>query len=175
MRSDPPLKNIVLTGFMGTGKTEVGAALSRLLGWRLVDVDEEIEAAGGMAIKEIFKRHGEPAFRDMETKAIKDVSERKNLVISTGGGAVLRQENMDALRKHGVIVCLTADPETILERTGKNSERPLLQVEDPIKKIKELLDFRMPYYEKADFMVRTEGKPPIQIAEEILEKLRCAY
>lgn len=166
------MKNIVLTGFMGTGKTAVGRELSRLLNMKLIDVDTEIEKSQKMTINEIFRQFGEPRFREIETEMVKKVSEDNNIIISTGGGIVLRQENMDSLRENGVIVCLTATPETILKRTSHNSDRPLLQVEDPLKKIKELLDFRKPFYDKADIMIDTEGKTPLQIAEEIIEKVK---
>ncbi|MEW6739572.1 MAG: shikimate kinase [Nitrospirota bacterium] len=166
------MKNIVLTGFMGTGKTEVGRILSRKLGYVLVDADTEIEKEQGITITEIFKQYGEPKFREIESNVIKRLSEIKNAVISTGGGAVLRQENMDNLRKNGVIICLTASPETILKRTGNNNDRPLLQVDNPLQRIKELLEFRKPYYEKADIMIDTEGKSPIEVAEEIIEKVK---
>jgi shikimate kinase len=165
------MKNIILTGFMGTGKTAVGRRLSRLLNMKLIDVDTEIGKAQKMAINEIFRNFGEPKFREIETGMIKKLSRNKNVIISTGGGAVLRQENIDTLRENGVIVCLMAIPETILKRTSHNSNRPLLQVEDPFGKIKELLNFRKPFYEKADIMIDTEGKTPLQIAEEIIEKL----
>lgn len=166
------MKNIVLTGFMGTGKTEVGRELSTILGWKLIDVDDEIVKSKGMSINDIFSRFGEPAFRDIETEMIKKTASNKNIIISTGGGAVLRQENMDILREKGVIVCLTATPETILKRTNNNDERPLLKVEDPLRKIKELLDFRRPFYEKADIMIDTENRTPRRIAEEILERIK---
>jgi shikimate kinase len=166
------MKNIVLTGFMGTGKTEVGRILSRKLGYVLVDADTEIEKEQGITITEIFKQYGEPKFREIESNVIKRLSEIKNAVISTGGGAVLRQENMDNLRKNGVIICLTASPETILKRTGNNNDRPLLQVDNPLQKIKELLKFRRPYYEKADIMIDTENKTPLEVADEIIEKVK---
>ncbi len=165
------MKNIVLTGFMGTGKTEVGRELSRLLDLRLIDIDAEIEKAEGMSINEIFKGLGEQRFRDIETEMVRKVAREKSVVVSTGGGVVLRQENMDMLRKNGIIFCLTASPETILQRTSDNSDRPLLKTEDPLKKINELLCFRRPYYEKADIIVNTENKSPLQIAEEIIEKV----
>jgi len=165
------LKNIVLTGFMGTGKTEVGKELSRLLDMKLIDVDTEIEKSRKLTINDIFKKFGEPRFREIETEMIKNLSEKKNIIISTGGGAVLKQENMNALRKNGVIVCLTASPETILKRTSRNSDRPLLQVENPLKKIKELLNFRKPFYEKADIIINTNDKTPLQIAEEIIDEI----
>mgnify|MGYP001613561707 FL=1 len=165
------MKNIVLTGFMGTGKSEVSQELSKVLGWKVIDVDTEIEKSQRMKITEIFKQSGEPRFRDIETEMIKNFSKNKNVIISTGGGAVLRQENMDALRENGVIICLTATPETILKRISNNNDRPLLQVKDPLKKIQELLEFRMPYYEKADIMIDTENKTPLEIAEEIIQKV----
>lgn len=166
------MKNVVLAGFMGTGKTEVGRELARLLDTKLIDVDAEIERSLKMTINEIFKQFGEPGFREIETGVIKKISENKNIIISTGGGAVLKQENMDIFRKNGIIVCLTAAPETILKRTSNNTERPLLQVENPLGKIKELLSYRKPFYEKADVIIDTEGKTPLQIAEEIIEKIR---
>ncbi|MDI6801217.1 MAG: shikimate kinase [Thermodesulfovibrionales bacterium] len=164
------MKNIVLTGFMGTGKTEIGRILSKKLGYMLVDADTEIEKEQNLAITEIFKQYGELKFREIESGVIRRLSMLENTIISTGGGAVLRQENMDNLRKKGVIVCLTASPDTILKRTSNNNDRPLLQVENPLQKIKELLDFRKPYYAKADIMIDTENKTPLEVAEEIIEK-----
>jgi len=166
------MKNIVLTGFMGTGKTAVGKELARLLDMRLIDVDTEIEVARDMSINEIFEKFGEPVFREIETDMIKKISRNKQVIISTGGGAVLKQENMEALRETGIIVCLMALPETILRRTRSTDDRPLLRVENPLEKIRELLDFRKPYYEKADIVIPTEGKTPLQIAEEIVEKVK---
>ena len=166
------MKNIVLTGFMGTGKSEVSKELSKVLGWKVIDVDTEIEKSQRIKITGIFKQFGEQGFRDLETEMIKKLSKNKNVIISTGGGAVLRQENMDALRENGVIICLTAAPETILKRTSNNNDRPLLQVEEPLKKIRELLEFRMPYYEKADIMIDTENKTPLEIAEEIIKLVK---
>ena len=168
------MKNIVLTGFMGTGKTEVGRELARLLGFSLVDADEEIVKAEGMPINGIFAQKGEPYFRDVETRIIRELSKKHNAVISTGGGAVLREENMIALRDSGVIVLLTARPETILERTKSDSSRPLLRVDHPLDKINELLRARMPFYLKADIIIDTEGKTPLRIAEEIIKKTKSA-
>ncbi len=166
------MKNIVLTGFMGTGKTEVGRLLARRLGYTFIDADSVIEEEQGIPITEIFKRFGEPYFRDIESAVIKRLSEMERAVISTGGGAVLRQENMDNLKKKGIIICLMASPETIYERTKNDSSRPLLQVENPLQRIKELLEFRRPYYERADIMVNTDGKTPAQVVEEIIENIR---
>ncbi|NOZ25694.1 MAG: shikimate kinase [Nitrospirae bacterium] len=164
-------KNIVLTGFMGTGKTAVGQELARRLGRRLVELDEEIEKAEGLTINEIFSRFGEPYFRDRETDMVKRFSGQDNLVISTGGGVVLRDENMTALRKNGIIVCLKAAPETIHKRTSTSDERPLLNVDDPLKKIRDLLAYRRPFYENADIVVETDALSPAEIAEEILRRI----
>ena len=166
------MRNIVLTGFMGAGKTSVSAELSRLTGLSRVEVDEEIERSEGKSIPGIFSEMGEPAFRDMETREIRRAALKNGAVISTGGGAVMREENMAALREGGVVVYLRAEPRTILERTSRNSDRPLLQVEDPLKRINELLALRRPYYERADLIVDTDGKNPREIAEEILDRLR---
>ena len=157
---------------MGTGKTAVGRRLAMLLNMELIDVDTEIEKSQQMSINEIFRQFGEPGFREIETEMIQKLSERKDVIISTGGGAVLKQKNMDALRKQGVIICLMALPQTILKRTSHNSNRPLLKVEDPFEKIKELLNFRKPFYEKADILIDTEDKTPLQIAEEIIDKIK---
>ena len=166
------MKNLILTGFMGTGKTEVGRELARLLTMKLIDIDTEIIKSAKMSINQIFEQFGEQKFREMETEMIEKVSREKNVLISTGGGAVLRQENMDALKKTGIVISLMATPETIHRRTSGTSERPLLQVEKPLEKINELLNFRKPFYEKADMMIDTEDKTPLQIAEEIIEKVR---
>lgn len=167
------MKNIVLTGFMGSGKTEVGRALSQMLGMSLVDADAEIEKSEGMKISDIFSEFGEPRFREIETAMIRKLAKLQHAIISTGGGAVLREENMDALRDTGIVFCLDAAPETVYERTRHSDERPLLRVGDPLKKIRELMDFRRPFYERAGIMISTDGKTPLQVAGEIAEIYRC--
>jgi shikimate kinase len=166
------MKNIILTGFMGTGKTSVGKELSRLLSMQLVDVDTEIENAEQLTINEIFGKFGEARFREIETEMIKTVARKKNVIISTGGGAVMKQDNMNALRESGMIICLMATPETILHRTSKSNDRPLLRGENPLEKIRELLDIRMPFYKRADIIIDTERKTPLHIAEEIIESIQ---
>ena len=163
------MKNIVLTGFMGTGKTTVGRALAKKLQMRLVDIDEEIEKSQKISINDIFSRYGEPHFRDIETAMIQELSRDKNIIISTGGGAVLRDENMEALKENGIIFCLNATAETILERTGRSKDRPLLKVENPKEKINELLAYRRPFYERAGIMIETDGKTPLEVVQEIME------
>jgi len=163
--------NIVLTGFMGAGKTAVAEELAHLTGFTRVEVDEEIERSAGMKISEIFDRHGEPRFREMETAEVARAAQKTGAIISTGGGAVMREENMEPLRATGVVVYLRARPETVLKRTSGNADRPLLQVDDPMAKIRELLELRGPYYERAEVIVDTDDKSPRQVAEEILDRV----
>ncbi|MBF0318116.1 MAG: shikimate kinase [Nitrospirae bacterium] len=162
------MKNIVLTGFMGTGKTTVGRLLSETLGRPLIDIDSEIETATATKINEIFATHGEPRFRQLETDMAIKLSSLKGVIISTGGGIVLREENMTHLRRNGYIVCLMATPEAILSRVSGSDDRPLLKVPNPLQKIYELLDFRRPLYEKADLIIDTDDKTPETIVEEII-------
>jgi len=154
---------------MGTGKSAVGRELQRMTGLRLVDVDAEVERAEGMSISNIFETRGEAAFRDLEAREIRRISEGRDQIISTGGGAVLRDDNMEVFSRSGVVVCLTASAETVLERTRHNTHRPLLQVDDPMEQIRNLMNERLPYYEKADAKVSTDGKSPYEIAQEVLE------
>jgi shikimate kinase len=167
------VNNIVLTGFMGTGKTAVGRELAKLLDMKLVDVDAEVEKSEKMKISRIFETSGEGHFRDLETAAIKRLAAGRNLVISTGGGAVLREENMEVLRKTGIVFCLSASPETILSRTSGSKDRPLLNVKDPLQRIGQLLESRRLCYQRAGAVINTEGKTPLQIAEEIAGIFRC--
>ncbi len=161
------MKNIVLMGFMGSGKTAVGRELSRLLSMQLIDIDHEIEQSEAMSITDIFMKKGESYFREREMEFIRKYAAERKLIIATGGGAVLREENLVALRKHGTIFCLTARPETILARTSRNDSRPLLQGNDRMEKIRSLLSSRGPLYEHAGIIIDTENKTPLQIAEEI--------
>lgn len=165
------MKNIVLTGFMGTGKTEVGNELSRLLGLRVADIDREVEKSQASTINEIFSSRGEEYFRQIETAVIQKFSSEQGIIISTGGGAVLKAENIKALQHNGIIFCLTATPETILLRTDGHDNRPLLQCQDRKAKISEMLEQRNPLYENAGIMINTEGKTPLQVAEEIIKKI----
>lgn len=161
---------------MGTGKTTVGNELSKRLGFKLIDIDSEIEKVENMKIKDIFEKFGEKYFREIETEMIKKISQKKGIIISTGGGAVLKEENINIMKNNGIIICLYASPKTILNRTINSDERPLLNVENPLEKIKELLNLRKPFYEKAaDIMINTENKTPLQIVEEILSILKRKY
>jgi shikimate kinase len=165
-------KNIVLTGFMGTGKTSTGRVLARKLGTRFIDTDKLIEKEAGILIGEIFEKLGEPYFRRLEREIVKKVSEEIGVVIAVGGGAIVNPANLADLKRHGIVVSLTATPEVILSRIEMNLDRPLLKVKDKIGKIKDLLVDRAPYYEKANITVNTDDKSPEQVAEEILEAVR---
>ena len=165
--------SIALTGFMGTGKTAVGGALAAKLGKAFVELDALIEKKAGRTIPEIFRQDGEIRFRELEIEAVKEVAGRKNAVIACGGGVVLNKINVDRLREECVIVYLTAPPEVILQRTaGDNNVRPLLQAPERAARIKELLSFRKPFYERAaDIRIDTSRRDIDAVAERIMEKL----
>jgi shikimate kinase len=163
--------NIVLTGMMGTGKTAVGKKLAQKLNMIYISTDEMIEKDVGMTIPEIFKEKGEPYFRDWETKAIQRVAMLDNLVIDTGGGVVLRKENMEELERNGVIICLTASPEVILRRTSKTNYRPLLKVENPENEVRKLLKKREQFYKRCSRMIDTSNKELEEVVDEIIKFL----
>ena len=167
-------KNIILTGFMGVGKTSVGTRLAKDLGFTFVDTDELIEADQKITITEIFSTFGEPYFRDVETRIIKEVLENEGHVVSTGGGAVIRDENRKAFKENGVTICLTAHPESIYERIRHETHRPLLQVVDPVARVRELLASREQFYRQADFIIDTSERSVDDVISEIKEKVRHA-
>jgi len=167
-------KNIILTGFMGVGKTSIGTRLARDLGYTFVDTDELIEADQKTTITEIFAQKGEPYFRDVETRIIRTVLENENQVVSTGGGAVIRDENREFFKEAGLVVCLTARPEVIYERIKHETHRPLLKVPDPMAKIRGLLVSRATFYNQADLIIDTSEKSVDEAVREIKEKVRYA-
>jgi shikimate kinase len=162
------MRNITLVGFMGTGKTTVGRILAKRLGYRFIDVDEEIEREQGVSITHIFSEMGEPYFRQLERGLIKTLSLKEGLVISAGGGAVIDERNIEAMKQGGALVCLSATPDEIMKRVGKSGNRPLLQVPDPMAKIMELMSKREPFYRKADITVDTTMKTPEEVAAEVM-------
>ena len=161
------MKNIVLVGFMGTGKTAVAKRLAHELKMKYIATDDIIEKREKKPVNDIFANDGEPYFRKVEKEVVENVSSMSGVVVATGGGVVLDNENMENLRKNGVVISLNATPEEILERTKSYAHRPLLNVPDPLGKIKELLKERAPYYEKADYQVDTSGKALKGIVEEV--------
>ncbi|MDR7865994.1 MAG: shikimate kinase [Sporomusaceae bacterium] len=166
------MKNIVLIGFMGTGKSCTGRLLAGRLGRPFIDVDRKIEQESGLAIGEIFAKHGEAYFRAREKDVIARVARHRKAVIATGGGVVLDAENMQRLRSGGVIICLTASVQTILERTGRRNTRPLLARPDREEIVARMLAERAPLYAQAAFILDTSNIPPRMAAEKIIAFLR---
>ncbi|MCS7230599.1 MAG: shikimate kinase [Elusimicrobiota bacterium] len=165
--------NIVLTGFMCTGKTSVGMKLKEILNYDYYDTDELIQNKMGLTISEIFRIFGESYFRDIESKIVKEVSKNDKSIISTGGGVVLRKENMENLRKNGIIINLSAKPETIYERLKKQPGiRPLLDKPNPLQEIRKLLKQREKYYQDCDFQIQTDNISVEKVAYKILECIK---
>ncbi len=147
-------KNVYLVGLMGAGKTTIGRSLARQLALEFVDTDREIEARTGVSIPTVFEIEGEDGFRKREVQVIADLSRLSGRVVATGGGVVLRSENRANLRASGFVVYLNVPPYTLWERTRQDRNRPLLQVDDPLLKLKELYSQRDPLYrEVADLVV----------------------
>ncbi len=161
-------RNIILIGFMGTGKTTVARLLADRLQMEFIEMDSLIEEEEGLSIREIFERYGEDYFREKEAEVVRRVSEMEGVVVSTGGGVVLKRENMQRLRRKGVIVCLTASVEEILQRTGRSKTRPLLNVREPEKRIRQLLSEREPLYAQADLVVQTDHLSPEEVTDRIV-------
>jgi len=164
--------NIILVGFMGTGKTTVGKALAKRLGYRFVDMDDIIEEREGMKISEIFEKKGEQYFRRGESEVAADIPLRSDLVVAAGGGAVINEENVRNMKKNGVMFCLFASPERIFERTKGHTHRPLLNVGDPLGKISELLAKRAEYYARADHRIDTTDLSVNEVVGRIEEHLK---
>ena len=162
-------KNVVLTGFMGTGKTTVGRILADRLGYGFVDTDEVIESRAG-PIPEIFEREGEPGFRDMERSVARELAGRAGLVIATGGRMMLDPECAACLQPAGHVVCLTATVETTLERIGDTAQRPLLDVGDAPTRVRELLAERAEGYGRF-IAVDTDGCTPDEVADAVMARL----
>lgn len=163
------MSNIVLVGFMGTGKSVVGKTLAAKLDREFLELDEIIEQREGIAIREIFETKGESYFRDVEKQVVKEISEKTGIIISTGGGAVVDEENMRNLKKNGIIICLEASPGIILKRIKGLATRPLLNISDPKEKIKELLKKRETCYRKADFCINTDPLTVEEVVNNIIK------
>ena len=165
------MPQIVLTGFMATGKTEVGKRLARLLGRPFVDTDGIVEAAEGRTVAQIFAAEGEVRFRGLERAAVEQACAVRDAVIATGGGALLDAENRRRLAAAGPIICLSATPEDILKRTGNGMNRPLLATQahgaDRLDRVRALLLERAPSYALASHMVDTSGLTADQVAERV--------
>jgi shikimate kinase len=166
-------RSIVLIGMMGAGKSSVGRCLHRRTGLALHDTDEIVAANFGMSIPEIFAEHGEKKFREAETEALRSVRTEEQTIIITGGGIVLRKENVEILRSQAVIVWLDGDEKTLFGRASRKQNRPLLQTKNPRRAFSQILGSRRPLYAKiADIRVDTSVLTDEEVAVAILAKLR---
>jgi len=167
--------NIILVGLMGCGKTSVGKVLARLLDKTFVDSDHEIERVTGVRIPVIFEIEGEAGFRAREHKMIAQLVKQDDLLLATGGGAILSQENRDLLKANGTVIYLRAPVKSLLKRTQRDRNRPLLRVPDPAAKLTELYELRDPLYrEVAHLIFDTSNQSVRTLAEQIEAKLKSA-
>jgi len=173
MTAPPPASNIFLIGPMGSGKTAVGRHLARQLRLEFIDSDAEIEHRTGVDIPYIFEKEGEAGFREREREVIDALTRLSNVVIATGGGAILLPENREHLAARGRVVYLSTSIEQQLERTRHGRQRPLLYTEDPEARLRELMRIRQPLYESiADITVSTDGRQVRAVADEIVQRLK---
>jgi shikimate kinase len=174
MTAPRSIRNIVLCGFMGTGKSSVGRLVAEQLRFTFLDTDHVIEARAGKPIAKIFAEDGEAAFRAMENQVVKEVAQRDHTVISTGGGLVVNPENMASLKQHALVVCLWASPDEIYARVKNQNHRPLLDDPQPIEKIRTLLAERAPFYKQANVLLNTGIRSPREVAQQVLHQFRLA-
>lgn len=164
--------NIYLIGFMGTGKSTVSRSLAELLGYEEIDTDAWIVRQQNRSIPEIFETQGEEYFRELETDLLRRMKSQQHKIISCGGGMVLREENTALMKETGVVVLLTATPQTILSRVENGADRPILNGNMNVEYIRGLMEKRAPYYEAAgEVVIVTDHRLPEEIAEEIKKKL----
>lgn len=165
-------QNIVLIGFMGTGKSTVGKKIAQKTGRTFVDADDEIERLENMPISDIFSTKGENHFRDRETAVLKGLIQQKNSVIATGGGAVLREQNRIILNQIGIVIHLKASVDTILRNTAKDTKRPLLQGEDIKVRIINMLAQRQSFYAQNDYEVDVSHLGVEQVVDQIIQQTK---
>ena len=161
-------KNMFFIGFMGCGKSTMARLLAEELPMELVEMDETIEAEEHRTINEIFATDGEPYFRDLESQLIVRIADKGGMIVSCGGGAILREENVTNMKKNGTIIYLSATPETIYERVRYSTKRPLLNGNMNVEYIRELMSKRVDKYEKAaDVILSVDGKTKMEVLEQI--------
>ncbi len=164
--------NIVLIGFMGSGKSSIGRRLADIFGYKFIDTDSLIETKTGKSIKKIFQTEGEQAFRQIEHSVVVEVSREKRAIISCGGGVVINQDNINALKKTGLIIYLKADVNSLFERAKKANTRPLLMVENPKEEFERIFSQRKKMYEEAaDKVIEVGERSQEEIVAEIVHDL----
>jgi shikimate kinase len=164
-------RSIVMVGLMGAGKSSIGRRLATRLNLPFVDADTEIEAAAGCTIAEFFERHGEAAFRDGERRVIARLLEDEPKVLATGGGAFMDAETRAAIAHAGISVWLRADLDTLVRRTARRTDRPLLNNDDPANTLESLMETRHPVYARADIVVESNDGPPDETVERVADAL----
>jgi len=179
MKLDRRITNLIITGFSGTGKSLVAMEVALRLNWDFLDTDDEIVKQTGKPIAEIFSQDGEARFRELERETIRKACQQGQIVIAIGGGAIVDPQNYELLAKTGFIVCLEAKPETIYERLFREAAsspdrevRPLLAVDNPLERIRQLKASRQPHYAKADWTIHTDGLSVSEVAEEVIRASR---
>jgi len=160
-----------MVGLMGAGKSSIGRRLAARLNLPFVDADTEIEAAAGCSIAEFFERHGEAAFRDGERRVIARLLEGDPMVLATGGGAFMDEETRTAIAHSGISVWLRADLDTLVRRTSRRTNRPLLNNGDPADTLESLMETRHPVYAQADIVVESDDGPPEETVERVVDAL----
>ena len=168
------IRNIALTGFMGCGKTAVGRVVAKVAGFEFLDTDQFIEEHVGKTIPRIFEEHGEETFRQYEREVVVRLAERENTVIATGGGLLVDAENMDTMKQYAMVFCLWASPESIWRRVKGQSHRPLLNTDNPKKRIIELLEERKAAYSRSDMLINTEYRSAKDVSNLIFSQFRQA-
>lgn len=164
-------KNIILCGFMGCGKSTVGALLAKKTGMAFIDLDSYIEKKQGMTVSDIFEKYGEPRFRELEREAARELSQKNSMVIAAGGGTLTFQENVDTLRTSGKIILLDLPLDTVAKRLENDTTRPLLNRPDKLEAMKALFEKRLPIYKAAADIIVNGDESPMQVCIEIMSQI----
>ena len=165
-------ENIIITGFMGTGKSVVAKELARKLKMKFIDMDRIIKEGQGMSIADIFSRYGENYFRQQENKLVKELSQKENMIIATGGGTLLSSDNTRILGQRGQIICLYADSRTIYNRVKRRNNRPLLKGENVLSEIDRLLEERKKIYDNIKWKIDTTNLNIQEVTDKIMALLK---
>jgi shikimate kinase len=165
-------RNIILCGFMATGKSSVGKRLAALVSYDFLDLDAAIEADAGVSIPEIFSSQGEPAFRTLESRMVDRVAGMTGFVIAAGGGTIVNPQNLEKLKRCGVVITLTADIPTIVRRIGSGDDRPMLREGDRLERIRMLMEQRADAYARADIILDTSSLSIDEVAHHIVKHLK---